>query len=234
MSFMSWPAGSVPATAEPGDRLASWKEIAAYLNRGVTTVQRWEREEGLPVYRHQHDSLGSVFAYKHELEAWRLQRAVQTDADEPSTLSGGRATTPRNSSRVHPALVLGALCVAAGIGAIGQRLATREPPKPVRRLTIVSSGASQLASTGTDRNLAVTPDGSRVVYVGGAGGSRLFVRAFDQPDAAPIAGVSTPRHPFISPDSQWIGFFDGRTLKKVPITGGPPTTIVHGSSMTTS
>ena len=46
-----------------GDRLDSWKEIAAYLGRGVRTVQRWEREEGLPVHRlaHESDSLEQIF-----------------------------------------------------------------------------------------------------------------------------------------------------------------------------
>ncbi len=34
-----------------GERLDSWKEIAAYLRRGARTLQRWEREEGLPVHR---------------------------------------------------------------------------------------------------------------------------------------------------------------------------------------
>jgi TolB-like protein/Tfp pilus assembly protein PilF len=57
------------------DRLESWKAIAAYLNRGITTVQRWERDEGLPVHRLRHDTLGSVYAYTHELEAWRAKRA---------------------------------------------------------------------------------------------------------------------------------------------------------------
>src|ERR1700679_3188686 len=42
------------------DRLDSWKEIATYLNRDVTTVQRWEKREGMPVHRHQHDRMGSV------------------------------------------------------------------------------------------------------------------------------------------------------------------------------
>ena len=45
------------------DRLDSWKKIAAYLKREVSTVQRWERREGMPVHRHLHDKLGSVFAY---------------------------------------------------------------------------------------------------------------------------------------------------------------------------
>ena len=37
-----------------GRRLESWKEIAAYLGRDITTVRRWERREGLPVYRILH------------------------------------------------------------------------------------------------------------------------------------------------------------------------------------
>ena len=55
----------------PGDRLDSWKEIAAYLKRGVRTVRRWERDEGLPVHRHLHRVLGSVYAYKTEIDSWR-------------------------------------------------------------------------------------------------------------------------------------------------------------------
>lgn len=54
----------------PTGRLDSWKEIANYLKRGARTVQRWEREEGLPVHRLRHDKLGSVYAYQSELDAW--------------------------------------------------------------------------------------------------------------------------------------------------------------------
>lgn len=66
-----------------GPRLDSWKEIAAHLGRDVRTVQRWERAEGLPVHRHQHDKLGSVFAYRDELEAWRAGRTVRPDEPMP-------------------------------------------------------------------------------------------------------------------------------------------------------
>src|SRR5262245_1082099 len=54
-------------TSNPAERLDSWKEIAAYLRRDVRTVQRWEKKEGLPVYRHQHEKLGSVYAFQTEL-----------------------------------------------------------------------------------------------------------------------------------------------------------------------
>jgi TolB-like protein/predicted Zn-dependent protease len=53
------------------DRLDSWKEIAAYVRRGVRTVRRWEREEGLPVHRHVHRAGGSVYAFKSEIDGWR-------------------------------------------------------------------------------------------------------------------------------------------------------------------
>lgn len=53
------------------DRLDSWKEIAAYLKRSVRTVRRWEHDEGLPVHRQHHHTLGSVYAQKSELDAWR-------------------------------------------------------------------------------------------------------------------------------------------------------------------
>jgi serine/threonine-protein kinase len=54
----------------PAERLNSWKEIAAYLNVSVRTVQRWERSESLPARRHKHAVLSSVFAYRSELDAW--------------------------------------------------------------------------------------------------------------------------------------------------------------------
>jgi tetratricopeptide (TPR) repeat protein len=52
------------------DRLDSWKEIACYLRRALRTVQLWERNEGLPVHRHTHNALGSVYAFRSELDAW--------------------------------------------------------------------------------------------------------------------------------------------------------------------
>lgn len=52
-----------------GERLDSWKEIAAYLKRDERTVRRWEKE-GLPVRRKVHKKQASVFAYRAEIDAW--------------------------------------------------------------------------------------------------------------------------------------------------------------------
>ena len=64
--------------ADTVPRLNSWKEIAAYLGTSVRTVQRWERAEGLPVHRHQHASLNTVYAFIPALDAWLGSRGVST------------------------------------------------------------------------------------------------------------------------------------------------------------
>jgi TolB-like protein/Tfp pilus assembly protein PilF len=72
---MGEPSPATPPSEKPTeDRLDSWKEIAAYLGRDVTTVQRWEKRETMPVHRHQHDKRGSVYALPSELDAWRQSR----------------------------------------------------------------------------------------------------------------------------------------------------------------
>lgn len=53
--------------------LNTWKEIAAYMSRGVRTVQRWESSYGLPVRRAGPDAQ-TVFAFADEIDAW-LERA---------------------------------------------------------------------------------------------------------------------------------------------------------------
>jgi len=58
------------SSAQSGVKFESWKEIAAYFNRGLRTVQRWERQERLPVHRHIHEKAGSIYGYKTELDAW--------------------------------------------------------------------------------------------------------------------------------------------------------------------
>src|SRR5687768_10919310 len=67
-------------TSEPSsatDRLDSWKDIAAYLHRDVSTVQRWEKREGMPVHRHVHEKLGTVYAFRSEIDVWSRGRGVQ-------------------------------------------------------------------------------------------------------------------------------------------------------------
>ena len=54
--------------------LTSWKEIAAYLGKGVRTVQRWEKDFGLPVRRPTHSDKSAIIARTRDLDAWIAMR----------------------------------------------------------------------------------------------------------------------------------------------------------------
>ena len=64
---------NVPASQQT---LSSWKEIAAYFGRGIRTVQRWERELQLPVYRPKSGHKAPVLAFSNELERWSRSRSI--------------------------------------------------------------------------------------------------------------------------------------------------------------
>ncbi len=72
-----------------GERLDSWKEVASFFRRQVRTVQLWEKDEGLPVHRQHHKKQGSVYAYRHELEAWWVARSTIASASGRSQVAHG-------------------------------------------------------------------------------------------------------------------------------------------------
>jgi serine/threonine-protein kinase len=82
----------------------------------------------------------------------------------------------------------------------------------------------------TDTNympLAISPDGSRIVYVGRRdGGPKLFLRKLGDLDPVLLAGTDGARMPFFSPDGQWVAFFTNTHLKKVAVASGAIQNIV--------
>jgi hypothetical protein len=72
--------------------LVGWKEIADYLRKGVRTVQRYERDLGLPVRRPLGHSTSSVLATKTELDLW----VTDSPLNERFALSRSDASTSNN------------------------------------------------------------------------------------------------------------------------------------------
>jgi Tol biopolymer transport system component len=82
----------------------------------------------------------------------------------------------------------------------------------------------------TAAGVAIAPDGSSVVYGARRNGiAMLYRRGLDQVEAVAIRGTENGEVPFFSPDGRWLGFFVQDALKKVPIEGGPATTICPAS-----
>ncbi len=108
-----------PSERPSRERLDSWKEIAAYLNRDVTTVQRWERREGMPVHRHLHDKRGSIYALSVELDAWLQSRKPRLEEEQrKSSLSEAPAKGKPDRGESAAPRLRGWLALA-GMAAIG-------------------------------------------------------------------------------------------------------------------
>ena len=145
----------------------------------------------------------------------------QTDTT-PTHAASAAPLPHRPSWRRIAALTAGAL-MAGVLGGAMVWFAARPATPAVTRTAITTSGPAALTRHGADRDLAITPDGSRVVY---RGNNRLLVRALNQLEPTVLSGLGpAPRGVFTSPDGQWVGFVDGTTLRKVAITGGPPATL---------
>jgi serine/threonine-protein kinase len=114
--------------------------------------------------------------------------------------------------------VLAGLAAAAVVGWV--RGGSAAAPNATRFAVPVPSGYTML--WGQEPDLAISLDGSKLVY---RTGGRLYMRALDRFDAQPIPGTEGARTPFFSPDGAWLGFVRGPALVKVPIAGGPPVKI---------
>ena len=160
----------VPPSARPReDRLDSWKEIATYLDRDVTTVQRWERREGMPVHRHLHDRISSVYAFRADLDAWARSRSVQAAQENDDAISAPAPAAPAtgpapstSSARWRFILPLAAAGATVAIGA-GRWLQMteffwRDPIADVR-LQVVTD------FDGVEQAAAVSRDGRFVAFL---------------------------------------------------------------------
>jgi len=79
--------------------------------------------------------------------------------------------------------------------------------------------------------IALSPDGSQLVYVGESGeGTQLYLRAMDGLEVTPIPGTEDAIHPFFSPDGRWVGFLTNDQVKKVSLQGGAPLTLCNAQA----
>jgi hypothetical protein len=99
------------------------------------------------------------------------------------------------------------------------------PPGPVSRTVITLPPGQRLAALDQPA-VALSPDGTRLAYVATQGGAQqIYLRAMDSLDARATPGTEGATEPFFSPDGQWLGFFVGNKLKKVPVSGGAVLTL---------
>jgi len=182
-----------------------------------------------------------------ELEAAVLTALEKLPADRyasaaefAAALTGGGPATRRlgaatarppaaSGTRRYFVPVLGALLVLVAVAAAWGWLRP-EPPGPIRRYSMGIPPNQSMQQSVLGINLAISPDGARMVYLGrGDGGGQLWLRERDRLDATPIAGTSGATNPFFSPDGSRIAFSTGAVfdLKVIPVGGGPAVTVAQ-------
>jgi Tol biopolymer transport system component len=236
--------GTLPPAKPLDDRLDSWKEIAAYLNRDVTTVQRWEKREGMPVHRHQHDRIGSVHAVRAELDAWARSRNLPPAQENlpntpvPPTRPAIKAFLARWRSLLPLAAVVAALMIGAILWSQKTEYFWRNPITDARFQTVTDfDGVAQAAAVSRDGHFVAflsDRDGEMDVWVTQVGSGTFHNLTHG---SAPELVNPSIRTLGFSPDGSLVTFWVRRqqsssdaniSILAVPTLGGQPRPYLDG------
>jgi serine/threonine-protein kinase len=161
--------------------------------------------------------------------AAQFSEALTDTAFRAPTAATVESIVPTRAGRDRTKIAFAAAAVVLGLAALVGWLRPRpEDPRPVIRYSMaMPEGEGLIPRFGT--RIALSPDGSRLVYVGpGEGGGQLWVRERDQLNGRPLPGTNGAQSPFFSLDGASVGFTTPgpRALKVASLGGGPPITVV--------
>ncbi|HMD16557.1 MAG TPA: hypothetical protein VKH18_07810 [Terriglobales bacterium] len=243
--------GGQSSDTPPSERLDSWKGIAAHFDRDVTTVQRWEKREGMPVHRHLHDRAGSIYAFTAELDEWARSRNVrvaqeqENGNDVPSSIPLAlppRSPVPAPRAQWRVTLPLAAvtalLAIAVSVWLRKTEYFWRDPIAGARLQTVTEfEGVEQAAAVSRDGQFVAflsDRDGQMDVWV-----TQVASGQFHNLTRGSFPGLANPslRCLGFSPDGSFVTFWfrkqDGSNSENisvwaVPTLGGQPRPYLEG------
>jgi Tol biopolymer transport system component len=157
----------------------------------------------------------------------RLALEGAFDAPASSAEGGAVPRAPRPSWRLWHGALAAMLVVAGALAAWVLKPDPAGGPQPMRQF-VLTPAPGPLAIANTNRDIQITPDGTRVIFFAGQGAERaLYVWPLDALAPTVVRRGERLFDPFVSPDSKWVAFNDETdfALRKVPLTGGPPVTL---------
>jgi serine/threonine-protein kinase len=164
---------------------------------------------------------------KNPKRRWQAVGDLRAELEAVAAAPGetGGTAVPRTSPGWRRAVLHAAIAfTAAVVSGVVVWYGTRPAPSRLTRLTVLPPARAGLSVDGVVPDLTISPDGSRVIYVGG-NGRQIFVRPLDVLEPVPIY-EGAPRNPTVSPDGQWVAFTDSNTsILRVTMNGGPALTL---------
>jgi len=146
----------------------------------------------------------------------------------PSVTTSVATSAPQGKERsrrdrtVLYALIALAMLISAG--AIWGWLRPAPAKQVVRSMLAIDSTEAMAPSTPWSGRVAISPDGSRLGYIGGPR-SQLLIRRRSQLHAIAVTGTEGATTPFFSPDGKHVGFLREHIVQIASVSGGPPITV---------
>ena len=223
-----WSFGAVLFEMLTGRRPFEGRDVSEVLAGVIRTEPQWDVLADRPAHLNM--------LLKRCLEKEPRQR-VQAAGDVRLAMEGAFETTvsvPAEPTALPSLQIwqrpIPAAIVALGIAAIASVTVwslTRPAPPSVARFPIPLAADQRFSSAGR-RAVAVSPDGSQIVYTAN---TSLWLRPVDQLQAVQVHGTEEGAvEPFFSADGQSIGFYTRGQLKKVVVGGGAPVTLADGAT----
>jgi eukaryotic-like serine/threonine-protein kinase len=151
--------------------------------------------------------------------------AAGSQAGVPAPVAARRRL--HSHGRMAAAVLSAIILTAAGVWSFA--VPRSVPPMVLRAAVTLPAGVE--FNIYTSGNLAISPDGSRIVYSGlTAETPMLFLRAAGSTASTPMPGTQGAVNPFFSPDGAWVAFNAAGKLQKVAVAGGAPVDITSGAT----
>ena len=221
-----WAFGCVLFEMLTGGRAFEGEDVTETLAAVVKSSPSWERLPKLP-------PLIALFLRQSLEKDWKnrlgdiremrlaLSGGMALDAVAPAAAVGGASTWAKVGA------VLGVAVIGAALAGAAVWPWRSPETAGLTRFEYVLPQAHGLPTLAR-RVVAISSDGRTFLYHTRAG---LYVRSMGDLEARLLPGTDAASDPFLSPDGEWVGFFDQRDLRKVPIAGGPAVTLCKTSSV---
>src|SRR6266481_3893199 len=224
------------ALAAAGDRAGAVKQARLYqeLVRQELEIESDSEIERLAATLSNHAIAETTVSRVHEEVSHDRLASTEHSAEVPPNRSSapliaaatvnGKAGSHRDRAMLYAVIPLAILMTGAAIWGWMRP----ETSKPVLRYTLMVDSTEAIArGSSWSGRIALSPDGSRLAYIGGPR-SQLLIRSRDQLHAIAIPGTEGVTNPFFSPDGKHVGFLENGGVRMASIDGGPSIRLTHG------